>query len=140
MTTGIARIQHTSIGGEVTDINVLTAFQGEEVYFETKPLDFGRSDVDKEIFGLVFNITGRGSLEQIQCYVGYNQRLNDDIEWAGPYSLAEQDKAIWFRLPQSRYWYLKFEDLLPETNWKLSTIEVYGRMVDQSGRGPRGRL
>lgn len=141
MTTGVARIRKTSIGGETTDINVLTAFQGEEVFFETKPIDFGMSDKDKELKCLVFDVTGAGSLDQLQCYVGYSQRLNSTVTWTGPYSLSSQDTTLWFRLPRSRYFYLKVEDLLPQVTWKLSNIEAFGEVFDpRTGRGPQGRL
>lgn len=141
MTTGVARIRKTSIGGEVTDVSVLTAFQGQEVFFETKPIDFGMSDKDKELKCLVFDVTGTGNLNQLQCYVGYQQRLKDTTTWSGPYSLSDQDTTLWFRLPRSRYFLLRVEDLLPQVTWKLSNIEAFGEAFDpSSGRGPRGRL
>jgi len=141
MTTGVARIQKTSIGGEVTDVSVLTAFQGQEVFFETKPIDFGMPDKDKELKCLVFDVTGRDNLDALQCYVGYQQRLNDTTTWSGPYSLSLQDTTLWFRLPRSRYFLLRVEDLLPKVTWKLSNIEAYGEAYDgNTGRGPRGRL
>lgn len=141
MTTGVARIVKTSIGGGTEDINILTAFQGEEVYFVTKPLDAGQPDKDKELKMLVFDVTERGSLTQLQCYIGVQQRLNDAVTWYGPYSLSAQDTTLWpDRLPRSRYFTLKVEDLLPIAQWKMSNIEFYGEAYDpQSGRGPRGR-
>lgn len=141
MTTGIARIVKTDIGGTSTDISVLTSFQGQSIYAETKPMDFG-TDRNKDLKGLLFDITDRGSIDSLQMYVGYQQRLNDTVTWAGPYSLADQDEVFWLpKLPQSRYWSLRVEDLLPITTWKWSGVSAYGRVVDpKSGAGPRGRL
>lgn len=142
MTTGVARIRHVNVGGTITDVNVLTAFQGEEVFFETKPIDFGQPTFDKEVKCLIFLIEGAGQLDNLQCYVGYHQRLKDDITWSGPHALSAQDTTLWLpRLPRSRNWYLKVEDTLPQVNWKLSNIEVYGNVFDpEKGSGPRGRM
>lgn len=147
MTTGLARIQKTALNGVVTDINVLTAFQGDEVFFETKPIDFGFPEFDKELEMIVFDITGRGEIDNVQCYVSYAQRLNDTFTTVGPFSLSAQDTTLWLPrqpdanyVPQARYFILKVEDLLPVTTWKCSNIEAYGKLVDErTGRGPRGR-
>lgn len=147
MTTGIAQIQKTTIGGVIIDINVLTAFQGDEVFVQTKPIDFG-TQFDKELEMLKFDITGRGNLTDLQCYVGYGQYLNDTFTLAGPFSLSGQDTTLWLPrdrtdpnyVPQARWFTLKVEDLLPAVTWKLSYIEAYGKIVNsQTGRGPRGR-
>lgn len=140
MTTGTARIVHRAIGGEETDVSVLTAFQGDEVFVETKAIDFGTDRFNKSLACLVFDITGAGSIDSVQCYVGYSQRLKDGPTWTGPYSLSDQDATLWLKLPESRYFYLKFVDLLPEVQWKLSQITAYGRINDGQGRGPRGKL
>ena len=140
MTTGTARIQHIDVGGTRSDVNVLTAFQGDQVYVETKPIDFGNSKTRKSLACLVFNVTGAGSLGSLECYVGYSDRLKDGPTWTGPYSLSDQDEALWLKLPESRFFYLKFQDLLPETAWKLSAIEAYGRIIRPDGQGPRGKL
>lgn len=131
MTTGLARITKTDLNGNVTDVAMLTSFQGDDIFAQTRDLDFGRPDINKDLIALVLDITGRGSISDVSVYIGYRQRLEDTLTWSSAYSMADQDKMLWLspRVPQSRYFTLKVQDTLPQTTWKLSNIEFYGRFV-----------
>ena len=146
MTTGVARIVKTEIGGGTIDVSVLTAFGSNRVYGETVDIDFGQPDKMKDLHGAVFDITQRGSIDNINVYVGWRQRHEDSLTWSPAHSLAQGDTQIWFkmnstrRLPRARYFRIRVEDTLPLAVWKLSKIELYGKIYDaQSGVGPRGR-
>jgi hypothetical protein len=135
MTTGIARIVKTEIGGETIDISVLTAFGGEEVYLKTKKMDFGDADLHKAIAAVLVNVTGRGEIDDLKFYIGVSERFEETSTWHGPYSLAEADDLIWVKqsngkvLPKARYIEFKLVDSLPMTQWKLSNIQFFGRVV-----------
>ena len=131
MTTGLARITKTDLNGNMTDVAMLTSFQGDSIFAETRDLDFGRSDVDKDLMAVVLDITGRGSITNLSIYIGYRQRLEDTLTWSSAYSLSDQDKMLWFdpRLPQSRFYRMKVLDTLPQVTWKLSNVEFWGRFL-----------
>lgn len=134
MTTGIARIVKTFVGGATQDISVLSAFAGDEVFAETKDLDFEAPDKNKLIAGMIFRITQRGNIDDVAFYIGGKQFYNDTITWYGPYSLAGADNEIWFKIPKYKLFRVKFVDSLPRKQWKLSGLEFYGRIEGISGR------
>lgn len=141
MTTGIAKITKIFIGGETQEVNILSAFAGEEVFAETKDLDFNAPNRNKLIAGLVFSITERGNIDDVSFYIGGKQFHNDTITWYGPYSLADADNEIWFQIPKYKLFRLKIVDVLPVKQWKLSGIEIYGKIFNEkTGSGPRGRV
>lgn len=138
MTTGVAKIVKTSIGGETEDIGVLAAFGGEEVFIETKDLDFGTEseptigEADKMIEGIIIDCTERSALSTMSIYIGTRQRHNDTLTWHGPFSASTQDAATYFSdVPESRYHRLKIVDSLPTAVWKISRIEFYGEVMGQ---------
>lgn len=140
MTTGVAKITKVFLGGALEDISVLAAFAGEEVFAESKDLDFGQPVFNKTLAGMKFLITDRGSIDDVSFYIGGRKEHNDTLTWYGPYSLEEGDTEIWFRIPKYRYFRFKFQDLLPRVQWKLSGVEFYGKVWNNDAKaGPRGR-
>jgi hypothetical protein len=140
MTTGIAKITKTFIGGTTQDISIVTAFSGQTVFAETKDIDFGQPNFNKSLHALTLGITQRGNINDVSFYVGGRQRHEDAITWYGPYSLSGGDTQIWFHIPKHRYFRFKIIDALPKKQWKLNRIEAYGKVYnDQAGQGPKSR-
>lgn len=146
MTSGVAKIVKTEIGGTTIDVSVLTAFGSNRVFGETIDIDFGLPDKQKDLHGCVFDITQRGLIDNISVYVGWRQRHEDTLNWSDAHTLEAGDVQLWFtrdgtrRLPRARFFRLRIEDTLPLAVWKLSKIEFYGKVYNkESGGGPGGR-
>jgi len=132
LNTGLSTIVHNKLNGDTDTYTALVP--GAEVWVETRPLDLGSSRRDKYIDAVVLEIEGADSFVSASLYVKELDRLRDEDEVSyGPaHPLGNVDEPIFLRL-QSRYVQLKIVDSFPQTRWKLTGIEFYGRPM-------RGRL
>lgn len=98
------------------------------VWVSTKPIDFERPDVVKEIMGIVVEGGPMAALARTILEIGYHDRIKDDITWLEPILLATTDEMLWKRVPAARYIRLRITDLQPGPRWKITAIDFYGSM------------
>lgn len=100
------------------------------VTIETKDLDFSEPQKDKFIDRLIFDLhapTGE-TIHQFYVNVGYRNKLSEPITWLGERQISFDNPHYQLR-QTARFFRIKLTDSLPISQWKLSSLEVYGRIL-----------
>lgn len=61
-------------------------------------------------------------------YLGYRNRLTDDLTWETAQSLASGNNTLYFRRT-ARWYRFKIEDTAVRSLWKLSAVDFYGQIL-----------
>lgn len=124
---GIALIQKVLQNGRIVDLPVNAAGSGT-LYVETKDLDFGAPQREKYVDAIVLDLQAPEEIPLFNMKVGTRNALKEAITWTDLGYLDFNNPTVKIR-QTSRFWRFKFIDEAPVAKWKLSSIEVYGRVL-----------
>lgn len=88
----------------------------------------GRQDVLKFLRRLISDIsfTTVGGLDNLQLLIRSRTNKSQEFEDSTPISLAGGAIDIPVRIPNSRFFRLRYTDLKIKERWKLTKIEMFG--------------
>lgn len=119
MVSGLARI---SVNGKLYN----TSSQAEPCWIESKDIDLETRD-QKYIDTFFVEHKCEGETEA-RIQFGWRDRLQDPITWGDWFMIKDSDDINWTRFT-ARYLKIRIEDENPIWPWKLSCIDVFGRMM-----------
>lgn len=126
---GIVTVVKTTGAGIVINIPVTAAGTGT-LFLESKDIDFGEPARDKYLDLIVFDIETTGSVPTLLVTLGHRNALDTAVIWEAGEYLSLDNPKIKPRL-EDRFFTIKLEDENPYSQWKLSKIEAYGRLMGQ---------
>lgn len=124
---GTAVIKKNVGGTVVVNIPLVSAGAGT-LFLESKDIDFGEPNRDKYLDMLVFDIESDGSVPTLAITIGYRNTLKDAVVWTDAEYL-DLDNPIIKRRLEARFFKIRLEDENPASQWKLSKVEAYGRLM-----------
>jgi len=126
---GNAVILRTDANG--TMINYPAVASGSvNLFAESKDLDFGHHDKQKYVDRFVFALKAPAGVDvpALSVNIGYRDSLEDSVTWLGA-RIIELDNPHYQLRTTARFFKIKITDDFPVAQWKLTQIEVYGRIV-----------
>lgn len=124
---GTVSISVEDSAGVIIQIPVLVLGQ-VGLYVETKDLDLGDPTKDKFVDMILFDIEADDVVPLFSVSIGYRDALNDPIVWTTKEYLTLNNPRVHPRIT-AKFFKLRFEDESPTTQWRLSRMEFYGRLM-----------
>lgn len=106
---------------------VIPAQSGDEdVFFETRDLDFGTTK-EKYIDQIVFRVTPGAGFFYLKYAI--KDRLQDPVVWSDEF-LQDPDKPFFDIRETARYLRVHIRNSATTSNWQLTSIDIYGEVVE----------
>ena len=119
MASGLARIV---INGEQFNTNS----QAEPCWIESRDLDLETRD--QKYVDTFFTEHKCNGETKCKIKFGWRDRLQDPIQWGDWFNVVDTDDINWTRFT-ARYLRIRVQDDNPIWPWKLSAIDLFGRMM-----------
>lgn len=99
-------------------------------FIQTKPMDFGRPDIFKFIQYIRMDLTSQDLTVPTNLWVklGWQTDMADAINWTPLHQVVNLNPRIPFCIT-GRFITFYMVDLQPFTDWKMTKLEFYGRMM-----------
>lgn len=95
---------------------------------EFLPPELAAAFKDKLIDELRVEVEGTVT-NSLWIFVGTKERLKDDPVWYGPYELNNADYMVHPECDENRYFGFKIVDQQPVDSWKITAIEIFGKVL-----------
>ncbi len=116
----------TKAGGAV--VSVFSAADTIDAFIETKDLDFG-SPYNKFLEAIVCSIDNYATLGSLELVIKHRRNRSEALQELAPIKVVDQDPIFLTQLvPQAKFFRLRFQDSQLVRPFKLSKIEVYGKV------------
>jgi hypothetical protein len=122
---GAAVVVYTNLSG--TAVNLNQSLDSASCFVETKDLDLGRVDVNKFLQKIFSAIEGVGSSPNLKLTIKWRNSLDDALKSVAAVSL-DGNPTIPVRPPGAKFFRLRYEDTNIAAAWKLSRIDLFGRL------------
>ena len=124
--SGKTRVVITRASGVL--VNVFDSSDTESCFIETKDLDMGRQDVLKFLRRLISDISFStvGGLDNLELLIRGRTNKSQEFIDSDPISLAGGAIDLPVRVPNSRFFRLRYTDKKIKERWKLTKLEMFG--------------
>lgn len=104
---------------ETRDMECLYATRGEAALADK---------FDKFLEAVLVEMETLGLMASVTIELGFKDRLTDTVEWQAPFSVSTGNAPVFGRWRSFRYVRLRVTDSSVSGRWKLSAIELLGRL------------
>lgn len=116
----------TKAGGAV--VPLFSAADTIDAFIETKDLDFG-SPFNKFLEAIICSIDNYSTVGSLELVIKHRKNRSQALTALAPIKVVDQDPIFLTQLvPQSRFFRLRFQDTQLVKPFKLSKIEVFGKI------------